>query len=277
VAASFQQTYDHFGNRNVEYYTYKGVQNQPSPYLNFTAAGNNRINYGTYDCTVNSAPYDCTGNLLSDGLNNYLYDAEGRLCAVQKASTGGGMIGYVYAPDGTRLGKGTITKTFTCDLTKNGMLTANVLALASLYTVGPDGEQLEEVAPGNNYNYLHFNVFWEGKLLGTYTGSTYAESNWHFALNDWLGSKRQITTSAGVPSTSFFSGPFGDYLSQNGSGPDLTEQHFTGKERDTKSGLDYFSARYVNSNMGRWMSPDYDETGDDMEPVPYATQRLRKA
>lgn len=40
--ATFHEAYDHFGNRNVEYYTYKGVQNQPSPYLNFTA-GNNRV------------------------------------------------------------------------------------------------------------------------------------------------------------------------------------------------------------------------------------------
>jgi len=31
---------------------------------------------------------------------------------------------------------------------------------------------------------------------------------------------------------------------------------YTGKERDTESGLDYFGARYYGSNMGRWMSPD---------------------
>ncbi len=36
------------------------------------------------------------------------------------------------------------------------------------------------------------------------------------------------------------------------SGPSL----FTGKERDTESGLDYFGARYYASNMGRWTSPD---------------------
>ena len=31
---------------------------------------------------------------------------------------------------------------------------------------------------------------------------------------------------------------------------------FTGKERDTESGLDYFGARYYSSNMGRFSSPD---------------------
>jgi RHS repeat-associated protein len=33
--------------------------------------------------------------------------------------------------------------------------------------------------------------------------------------------------------------------------------HFTGKERDSESGLDYFGARYYGSNMGRFMSPDW--------------------
>jgi RHS repeat-associated protein len=32
--------------------------------------------------------------------------------------------------------------------------------------------------------------------------------------------------------------------------------HFTGKERDTESGNDYFGARYYGSSMGRFMTPD---------------------
>ena len=32
--------------------------------------------------------------------------------------------------------------------------------------------------------------------------------------------------------------------------------HYTGKERDTESGNDYFGARYYASSMGRFMSPD---------------------
>ncbi len=35
VPVSMQETYDSFGDRNVEYYTYNGTQTQPSPYLNF--------------------------------------------------------------------------------------------------------------------------------------------------------------------------------------------------------------------------------------------------
>ncbi len=42
---------------------------------------------------------------------------------------------------------------------------------------------------------------------------------------------------------------------------------YTGKERDTESGLDYFGARYYASSMGRMMSPDWSAKA---EPVPYA-------
>jgi RHS repeat-associated protein len=42
---------------------------------------------------------------------------------------------------------------------------------------------------------------------------------------------------------------------------------YTGKERDTESGLDYFGARYYTSTMGRWMSPDW---ADKPEAVPYS-------
>jgi len=52
-----------------------------------------------------------------------------------------------------------------------------------------------------------------------------------------------------------------------GPGVDATEHHFTGKERDTESGNDYFDARYYSSAMGRFMSPDWSAKE---EPIPYA-------
>jgi RHS repeat-associated protein len=42
---------------------------------------------------------------------------------------------------------------------------------------------------------------------------------------------------------------------------------FTGKERDSESGNDYFGARYYSSSMGRWLSPDWSAK---VMPVPYA-------
>jgi RHS repeat-associated protein len=47
----------------------------------------------------------------------------------------------------------------------------------------------------------------------------------------------------------------------------LTASRYTGKERDTESGNDYFGARFYSSNMGRFMSPDWSAK---QEPVPYS-------
>ena len=43
---------------------------------------------------------------------------------------------------------------------------------------------------------------------------------------------------------------------------------YTGKERDTESGNDYFEARYYASSMGRFMYPDW---ASNPRAVPYAT------
>jgi len=44
--------------------------------------------------------------------------------------------------------------------------------------------------------------------------------------------------------------------------------HFTGKERDAETGLDYFGARYLSSAQGRWTSPDWSAVP---QAVPYGT------
>ena len=47
----------------------------------------------------------------------------------------------------------------------------------------------------------------------------------------------------------------------------FSRSRYPGKIRDTNSGLDYFGARFYESSMGRFMSPDWSEK---VEPVPYA-------
>jgi RHS repeat-associated protein len=58
--------------------------------------------------------------------------------------------------------------------------------------------------------------------------------------------------------------PFGEEIPGNTAGRgsvwgpagDTVSQRFTGKERDSESGLDYFGARYYGSAIGRFSSPD---------------------
>lgn len=64
------------------------------------------------------------------------------------------------------------------------------------------------------------------------------------------------TTASGNQQETCTSNPYGDGLSCTG-GADATEQHFTGKDHDAESGLDYFYARYYSETLGRFMTPDW--------------------
>jgi RHS repeat-associated protein len=129
--------------------------------------------------------------------------------------------------------------------------------LGSQYLLDLGGNQATEL---NGGNWLHSNVWAGGKLLATYD-----TSGVHFPLTDPLGTKRIQANAAGAVDETCVSLPFGD--AQYCTGDDATEHHFTGKERDTESGNDYFEARYYSSAMGRFMSPDWSAM---VEPVPYA-------
>ena len=57
--------------------------------------------------------------------------------------------------------------------------------------------------------------------------------------------------------------PFGEEIASGQAGrtsqfgaSDNVSQRFTGQERDSESGLDYFGARYYGSALGRFTSPD---------------------
>jgi RHS repeat-associated protein len=106
-----------------------------------------------------------------------------------------------------------------------------------------------------------------GRLLATYDAPGQASPGYHYNLTDWLGTKRMQTTSGGNQQETCISNPFGDGLSCTG-GTDATEQHFTGKDRDVESGLDYFYARYYSSILGRFMTPDW---AGKPTAVPYAS------
>jgi RHS repeat-associated protein len=192
-------------------------------------------------------------------VNQYLYDGEGRICAVASTPVPGmtAMTGYIYDAGGTRVAKGSITA-WSCNPAANGFQTN------SDYVLGPGGEQAAEVSmdANNSMAWQHTNVWAGGKLLATYD-----PDGLHFYLDDPLGTRRAQTDYAGVIEQTCQSLPFGDGLSCTGSITSPTEHHFTGKERDTESGNDYFEARYYSSNMGRFMSPDWSA---QEEPVPYA-------
>ena len=228
--------YDRYGNRWHQNASGNGsaVQTQ------FTFSGNNnRIDQF-------SGNYDLDGNLLNDGTNQYVYDAENRIASLN------GQAMYIYDAEGTRVAK----------LATGG-------ALSAVYIVGLKSEQVTEI--NGSGQWVHTNVYAAGgRLLATYVGpGGSAVAGYHYHLTDWLGTERVQTNANGSLDESCQSYPFGDGLSCLGPrAADATEQHFTGKERDVETGLDYFGARYLSSNFGRFMTPDW---ASKPAAVPYAS------
>jgi RHS repeat-associated protein len=181
------------------------------------------------------------------------------------------MTGYLYDAGGTRVAKGTIGNMSSCDPAANGFQQAT----EHDYILGPGGEQMTEMytPPNSTLTTAHANV-WVGGILATYD---LVNGGLHFALTDPLGTKRVQVSGTGVAELNCLSLPFGNSPGNplaTGCAPvgastasDATEHHFTGKERDTESGNDYFDARYYSSSMGRFMSPDW---SSKPEAVPYS-------
>ena len=166
--------------------------------------------------------YDAAGNMTYDGTHTYSYDAENRLTTVD----GGSTANYAYDAEGRRVQK-----------TVSGAWRVYVHDLAS--------RVVTEVVPsswGPGYVYLGGNQLAE-----------YSQSTTYFVHQDHLGSTRLLTgLNQGIVQKLDYL-PYGELISTD-SGIDTHK--FTGKERDSESGLDNFGKRYDSSSMGRFMTPD---------------------
>lgn len=196
--------------------------------------------YQTFSTNTNrpdGQAFDAAGNALSTGGAAPLsltYDAEGRISAAGSTS-------YVYDAMGQRVAKyvsGTMSEAYLYDNAGHAVTEFN----------GSFGINRREVYAGSK----HLASFDEA-------------GNLTYVLADWLGTERARVTNSGTLCQTITSQPFGDNEQISGNCYP-SSAFFTGKERDAESGLDNFGARYMSSNIGRFMSPDYSDTPD---PVPF--------
>jgi RHS repeat-associated protein len=181
--------------------------------------------------------YDAAGNLINDGVHTYYYDGESRLIQV-----GGSTLGdcstacYQYDAEGKRVLK-------------------TLGSAQTLYLYDPSGTLTTEVDNFNNtfatsiVNYIYAN----GALFAEYIyryGQPPGQTV--FIHRDHIGSTRLVTDINGNILDSFDFLPFGEQVSGDG----VTTLKFTGQPRDAESGLDYFGARFYQSALGRFLTPD---------------------
>jgi RHS repeat-associated protein len=184
--------------------------------------------------------YDAAGNLTNTpnpGGLTMVYDAENRM-------TSAAGVTYTYDGDGKRAMKstaGTPPQPF------------------KLYWYGTSSDPLFETDAAGTVTDEY--IFFGGKRTARKKSS--GEINYYFA--DYLGSSRVVTSDTGsiLDDSDFY--PFGKEVpfASAADNPYL----FTGKERDTETGLDFFIARYYSSAYGRYMTPDW---ADAPAAVPYA-------
>jgi RHS repeat-associated protein len=186
--------------------------------------------------------YDAAGNILHIPSSNanpdphdLIYDAEGHITAID----GGSSASYVYDAEGRRV-------------------RVNLPGQSSWDNVECLFDLQGRCITRTNYSnqaWSSGDVYAAGEHIATYnSGTTF------FSHSDWLGTERYRTDPQTVPQEFCSSLPFGDSLScVNDRG--ISTKHFTGKERDSETGLDYFGARYYGSNMGRMLSPDPENFG----------------
>jgi RHS repeat-associated protein len=177
--------------------------------------------------------YDAAGNMTFDataGLN-YTFDQENRL-------TGASGYAYTYDGDGNRVRK------------SNG-------SMGTLYWYMTPGIVGESDLSGNLTDEY---VFFDGERV-----ARKSTNGVFYYFSDHLKTASVVTDSLGnIKSESDFY-PWGGELQFVNN--DSNHYKFTGKERDTETGLDYFGARYYSNGLGRFVTSDWSATP---VPVPYA-------
>src|SRR5882762_6295377 len=151
------------------------------------------------------------------------------------------------------------------------------------YTYDADGNRVEKAngSTGTLYWYMTLGIVGESDLTGTmkseyvfFGGERVARRDlvtptgvfYYFA--DHLKTASVITNAAGVIKSESDYYPWGGELQFTNN--DSNHYKFTGKERDTETGLDYFGGRYYGNALGRFLTPDFGGPMLIPDPVPWA-------
>jgi RHS repeat-associated protein len=211
----------------------------PDPNRPGCSVGTMSHTVNAYNKLVDSGySYDNAGNMTADPatIATYQYDAENRL---NSASSTLGSSAYLYDGDGRRVAKAPISQPTQPN---------------KIYWYGMGSDPLDETDGAGNTNNSSFNEYisFNGKRIARRDSS----NNVFYYFADHLGTSRVIVQSG--QTTLCYDA---DYYPFGGEAVVVTNTcpqnyKFTGKERDSESGLDEFGARHYASTMGRWISPD---------------------
>jgi RHS repeat-associated protein len=212
--------YDAWGNQLTRSVTKCSAEN-----LALSADVHNQIHAGG----GSDYKYDAAGNMTFNATpptQTYTYDAENRIAT---AVTSSGTETYIYDVDGNRVGK------------SNG-------STGTLYWYMSPGIVAESDLLGNLQSEY---VFFDGERVAR---KDFPSSAVSYYFSDHLKTTDVVTDALGIIKNESDFYPYGGQLQFLNN--DSNHYLFTGKERDSETGLDYFGARYYGNVLGRFMTPD---------------------
>ena len=168
-----------------------------------------------------SLTYDQNGNLLSDGVNTYQWDARNRLISISGAVTAN----FSYDPYGRRTSK-----------TLNGQ--------TSQYLY--DGLDIVQAMKSGTVGETYLRSLEIDEVF------VRQEATAEFYHVDGLGSTLSLTNAAGVATVAYTYDPFGKTTS---TGTSSNAFLYTGREQDAP-GIYYYRARYYSPERQRFLSED---------------------
>ncbi|MGI5869044.1 MAG: RHS repeat-associated core domain-containing protein, partial [Kiritimatiellia bacterium] len=232
-ATASRYTYDHIGN-NI-WTSCNGATN------NYTANSLNQ--YTSFSNLVQSCNpvYDLDGNLLTNGVWSYAYDAENRLTAAYSNNVC--VVSNAYDHMSRRVLKWTPchTTTFVYD----GWLPIfEIVATASevatnAYVWGKDLSGTMQGAGG------------VGGLLAVWTDET-----WYFPFYDNNGNITAYVNEQGVVVAKYVYDVYGGTIAKSGAMADTFAHRFSTKYFDAETGLYYYGYRFYDPVLHRWLNRD---------------------
>ena len=152
--------------------------------------------------------------------------------------------------------------------------TSTLNSIQTNYTYDGNGRRVTKSTNGSTTTFVYDAT---GNLAAEY-GGTVTEGGVRYLTADHLGSTRLVTKQDQSIDRRIDYLPFGEFMPATVGGRTTAmkyeasetlaalTQRFTGKERDSETGLDYFGARYFSGTQGRFTSPD---------PLVISVSRLR--
>ncbi|MEM7758756.1 MAG: FG-GAP-like repeat-containing protein [Cyanobacteria bacterium P01_A01_bin.40] len=270
VLANYNWVYDET-NRLTQY-------NSPEGTANYSYDDLDQITAADYDYQSDeNYSYDDNGNrvgdgyvtgennqLLSDGIYNYEYDAEGNRVRRIEIATG---IVTEYEWDYRNRLTSVVTKDSSGNVVANSGYTYDAFNKRIAKSVDADGDGagqavVERYVLDGDHIALTFDG--EGNLTerflhGTEIDQIIAQENSNgevlWALTDHQGSVKMLLDNDGSVVNNITYDAFGGITIE--SNPNVNFRFgYTGREHDEETGLDYYGARYRDPSLGRFISED---------------------